>query len=130
MKLILIRHGEYKMNDPSQGLSETGIQDVKKMAFKLKNEAIDLIISSPKTRAVQTSEILASVIGYPKEKLFQISELKPSSSPEDTLKALKPYKAFKTIALVGHLPSLELIVLDVENKQINFNTSDVHSLII
>ncbi|MGA1869676.1 MAG: histidine phosphatase family protein [bacterium] len=66
MRLILTRHGETIENRDGilQGhlpgkLSKTGIQQAKKLAFKLKDEKIDSIYSSDLARAVDTTKEIA-----------------------------------------------------------------------
>jgi len=65
MKLLVVRHGRTDWNDLGkiQGcadteLNETGINQAKETAKLLKNENIDLIISSPLTRTKQTAGII------------------------------------------------------------------------
>lgn len=63
MRVILVRHGETNSNKEkiSQGwsdipLSKEGIAQAKKVAERLKEEKIDLIISSDSSRASKTAE--------------------------------------------------------------------------
>jgi len=69
MELIIIRHGlplrvEKKDNTPADPeLSETGIQQAKKLGQWLKNEKIDAIYSSPMMRAKMTAQPLAEFKG-------------------------------------------------------------------
>ena len=65
MKILYVRHGETDWNKECkvQGrtdnpLNDKGIEQAKETAEKLKNEKIDIIISSPLTRAFQTAEII------------------------------------------------------------------------
>jgi probable phosphoglycerate mutase len=67
MKIILVRHGETEEN--KQGivmggavhgtLSELGKEQAKKLANRLKDEKIDVIISSDLDRAIKTAEEIA-----------------------------------------------------------------------
>lgn len=66
MKLIITRHGETEENKKKivQGhlpgkLSELGIEQGKKLAFRLKNEKIDIIYSSDLRRAADTAKFIA-----------------------------------------------------------------------
>ena len=66
MRLILVRHGETEENKAGimQGhlpgvLSELGIEQAEKLAERLKDERIDLIISSDLARALDTAKIVA-----------------------------------------------------------------------
>lgn len=79
MKIYLTRHGEtdwnikhsnQKINDNAKNLpvtdddfidiNSTGIKQANKLAEKIKNVSIDLIICSPLPRAKQTAEIIAN----------------------------------------------------------------------
>lgn len=68
MKLIITRHGETEENIVGiiQGhlpgkLSETGINQAKKVALRLKNEKIDFIYSSDLARASDTAKEIAKL---------------------------------------------------------------------
>jgi broad specificity phosphatase PhoE len=67
MKLYLARHGQTGSNaqavnqptlDNDEPLNEVGIQQANALAEQLKNEKIDIIISSPFKRATQTAEMV------------------------------------------------------------------------
>lgn len=65
MEILLTRHGQTEWNvlKKVQGkvdieLNATGIKQAEETALKLKNTAIDIIISSPLKRARQTAEII------------------------------------------------------------------------
>ncbi|MCK5762727.1 MAG: histidine phosphatase family protein, partial [Clostridiales bacterium] len=67
MKLYFIRHGEtdYNKENRLQGGLDTKLNDIgKEQALKASEEIVDLeidvIISSPQRRAVDTAEIIAS----------------------------------------------------------------------
>lgn len=65
MKLILVRHGETVWNSEGRvqgasdiALSETGREQIHKLAAALKDESLDAIFSSPLRRAHETALIL------------------------------------------------------------------------
>lgn len=65
MKILFIRHGQTNLNNPKrmQGISnselnEVGKEQAKEAKKELDNKNIDLIISSPLIRAIQTAEII------------------------------------------------------------------------
>ena len=67
MRLLLTRHGQtdWNVQGRAQGrtdteLNSTGIEQAKRLAEKIKNYNIDIIISSPLKRARKTAEIIAS----------------------------------------------------------------------
>ena len=65
MEILLTRHGQTEWNflKKVQGkadieLNEKGIEQARNVKDKLKNEQIDLILSSPLTRAIETANII------------------------------------------------------------------------
>jgi len=81
MKLILTRHGETEENKKQilQGhlpgkLSIEGINQAKKLAFRLKDEKIDVIYSSDLARAADTAEEIAKY--HPHIKVNFVRELR------------------------------------------------------
>ncbi len=80
-RLYFVRHGLSVMNEKGvfsgrtdTPLSETGRQQAAKAARILKAESIDRIIVSPMQRAVQTAEIIADGINFPRDNMT-ISDL-------------------------------------------------------
>ena len=71
MKVILVRHGNTEANNTGvhqssdTPLSKEGTLQSMALAKKLKGVAIDLIISSPYTRAMQTAEIMGRELKKP-----------------------------------------------------------------
>ena len=72
MAVLMTRHGQTDWNVEKrvQGkadieLNETGIEQAKITSEKLKNEKIDVIISSPLKRAKQTAEIINQTLNCP-----------------------------------------------------------------
>lgn len=64
MKLLIVRHGKtlnlekWLFQRPNSPLSDTGIEEAKRVAEKLKNKKIDIIYVSPLLRAQQTLEAI------------------------------------------------------------------------
>ena len=83
MKLYIIRHGETEWNKVKrlQGqtdipLAEEGIRLARETGAGMKDEPIDLVISSPLTRAVQTAKLLTEGRNIPiltDERIIEIS---------------------------------------------------------
>lgn len=114
MRLLLIRHAialereEFARTGKDDGLrplSDEGRKRMKLAARGLRELVpdIDLLATSPLTRAAQTGAILDSVYGGLKE--VEIAELSPGGSPQSFLAWLKRQKA-ETVAVVGHEPGL------------------------
>lgn len=68
VKMVIFRHGETDANksgvcqadDDNFGLNNKGIAQAYNLRSKLKKENIDIILSSPLKRAIQTAKIVAS----------------------------------------------------------------------
>ena len=72
MKIYAARHGQTSWNAQNRilgrtdlELTETGVQQAEKLAEILNEKNIDIILSSPLKRAIQTSEIIAKKLGLP-----------------------------------------------------------------
>ncbi|HKV07747.1 MAG TPA: histidine phosphatase family protein [Thermoanaerobaculia bacterium] len=118
MKLLLIRHAiaeepeEFARtgrDDRQRPLTDEGRKKMKQNAKGLREivPEIELLATSPLTRAAQTGAILDSVYGGLSE--VEIEELSPEASPTEFLRWLRKQKE-ETIAVVGHEPSLSLIL--------------------
>ncbi len=64
-ELLLIRHGLPVSGTTSPGLSEVGIEQARRLGSWLKGEDIDVLVTSPMRRAVETAGIIAEQIGMP-----------------------------------------------------------------
>lgn len=116
MKLIIFRHGiavereEFiakNQEDSLRPLTEKGRERAKAMAKKLRDiePEIDLIVSSPYVRAMQTAELIFQA--YKKVEIIECSELVPSSPPQAFATWLEKHIKMETsIVIVGHEPHL------------------------
>ena len=84
---------------------------------------IDLIVCSPKIRAVQTAEIIAETLEYAKEKIKVTSTLEPDGFSLDVISYLKDYSEKSGILLAGHLPSLPNIASELMSAGSLFSMS-------
>lgn len=118
MKLLLIRHAIAEeredfartgKDDRLRPLTDEGRKKMKQAARGLKGlvPEIDLLATSPLTRAAQTGAIVDSVYGGLKE--VEIDELSPETTPDAFLRWLRKQKE-EVVAAVGHEPSISLIL--------------------
>ena len=118
MKLLLIRHAIAEeredfartgKDDRLRPLTDEGRKKMKQAARGLRTLVpdIDLLATSPLTRAAQTAAILDSVYGGIDE--VEIEELSPEATPEELLRWLRQQKE-DVIAAVGHEPSISQIL--------------------
>jgi len=118
MRLLLIRHAIAEeredfartgKDDRLRPLTDEGRKKMKQAARGLRSlvPEIDLLATSPLTRAAQTGAILDSVFGG--IDVVEVDELSPETTPEELLRWLRQQKG-KLIAGVGHEPSLSQIL--------------------
>ena len=116
MELYLVRHGiaedgGEKMRDGSRALTEKGRRRFHKAAraFGKLGRKLDLILTSPLVRAVQTAEILACEARH--EEVGVLEELDPKFDAEALRSAVaKRAGDAKAVALVGHEPQLSSFI--------------------
>lgn len=121
IELILIRHSvafereefrkKTKLDDAFRPLTVKGRRRLEKMSRMMKKRWIknlDLIITSPYTRARQSAQIISQV--FDEQKVIECAELVPQSPPQAFVKWMKSQN-FKgnTFAIVGHEPNLSLL---------------------
>ncbi len=131
MLLYLIQHAEAKseQEDPSRGLSEKGLSDIKKIAHHAAGLPIKVsqIVHSGKKRARQTAQILAENLHTGKG-ISESDGLAPMDKPE--IWAQRLLSAVEDIILVGHLPHMGklaalLICGDKDKKAVNFKMAGI-----
>ena len=70
----------------------------------------DLLISSPYVRAMQTAEIFATALEYPKPKIRRTDLLLPGSEASLFFRELAKDKHSSTIFCFGHAPQLDDLI--------------------
>ena len=110
MRIYILRHAiaedSAKGGDTKRALTEEGRKKMRDAAagFARLDPSIDLIYSSPLVRAVETAEIVARAIQYPR-KVETLEELSPGYTPESVAQKLKSIKKAEGIILSGHEPN-------------------------
>lgn len=118
MKLLIVRHGaagkreEWEAqgkDDRLRPLTPKGKKDVRRVATGLVRlvPALDLIATSPWTRAAQTAEILEEAYDCG---TIQVEELTADRRPEELKPWLSEQRRKEAVGLVGHEPHLGLLV--------------------
>lgn len=119
VELLVMRHG---MAEDKESFAATGEDDslrplTKEGRSKLKQAtkglrrllpSIDVIATSPFTRAVQTTAILAEE--YAAARIEPLDALKPASTPRTFMTWLRRHEPNDRIAAVGHEPHLSSLV--------------------
>lgn len=107
MFLYLVQHAEARREeeDPSRGLSEKGLQDIRKVAAFAAdlNIKVSQILHSGKKRALQTAEVLADRL-KPEKGISRTDGLAPMDDPQIWFENL--LRIDEDTILVGHLPHL------------------------
>ena len=91
-KRPLTSKGRSRMRAAVRGLSEMDVH-------------LDLVLTSPLVRAVQTAELLVAGLA-PKPLLAETVSLEPAAPPTAVAAALRMHRRAKSIALVGHEPAI------------------------
>jgi phosphohistidine phosphatase len=109
MILYLMRHGKAARPDPDapRSLTPGGREQVAQMAarFRRWKPRLDALWHSPKTRAVQTAEILLEALGKPVPR-EEKKGLKPEGDAREMLEEVEGFKG-GSLMLVSHLPFLD-----------------------
>jgi phosphohistidine phosphatase len=117
MNVLIIRHAiardrqQFSRTESDDGLrplTPTGRRRMRGAARGLRRAVpkIDLLATSPLTRARQTADIVAAAYRRQGLKTVALPQLTPDASVHALLKWLQEHKADSTVALVGHEPQL------------------------
>ena len=135
--VVLIRHAKSSHENPEwidfeRPLDERGYRDAPFMGQKIFEKGIefDLIIASPSQRTTETIQFICKEIDYPIEKILWDESVYLSSS-ENLLKIIRNLDSdIKTVAIVGHNPSMTETanILQKTEKIENVPTSGIVSV--
>ncbi len=121
MILYIVRHAIAEQRDPDSNeeqdsqrpLTDEGQKKFRRIARALDDleMKIDLILTSPYLRAVDTAQILRKKLNLDKELLIKVDDLAPGG---DAIRLMSDiggkYAAYQSIALVGHEPGLSRLI--------------------
>lgn len=119
MDLLVVRHGiaedttEWEREgraDAARPLTADGAKKMRQAAKGLRTQVprVDVIGTSPLTRAVETADILAGVYGGPKP--VEVPVLAPGEDPAAVAAWLATVGTREAVAIVGHEPGLSTAV--------------------
>ena len=127
MQLYIVRHGiaidredAQCPPDPERFLTEEGIEKTRQAAKGVAEIAAvpDLMLSSPYVRALQTAEIFAKALEYPKDKIRKTDFLLPGAESLQLFRELSRDKDSSVVYVFGHAPHLDdLIATALNSKQ-------------
>jgi phosphohistidine phosphatase len=119
MELYVIRHAiaeplgkENEFSDEKRALTEEGRNRMRESVKGLRKLAVelDLILTSPLVRAVETAEILAGGLGMHRKEIRQTPALTPGAVAEQLFAEIKSQSGAESIGLVGHQPDLGSLI--------------------
>ncbi len=113
MDLFFLRHGEaesHAVNDAARCLTLGGERDVQGVIASRRAElaAIDIIVTSPYRRALQTAKIAARVLDFERE-LLVTGQLEPGAEPQALFRFIDDLDA-RSVLLVTHQPLVGNVV--------------------
>lgn len=114
MKLIFLRHGiaedkknsDTDMDDSLRELKKDGRSETKTMVKTFKDlfKEVDIVYTSPMTRAAQTAEVILKY--FPKKQFEIMPTLDSSSAVEDFINEARKLDFKATYCFVGHEPHM------------------------
>ena len=99
-KRDLTSEGRDRMREAARGLRKLGVE-------------LDLILTSPLVRAVETADVVAETLGVAKKDVRQTTNLAPGAAIEMLVAELKTHTGVEAVALVGHQPDLGDIIASI-----------------
>ena len=134
LALFLARHGEAESAgfapDAQRALTDSGRRHVRAVGRLLAEdpEAIDLVITSPLVRAVQTAEILAGELHFDGPIRAEHDIANPASLEALTALATEVPPHVRGVLVVGHEPTMGIwaqALLGPRGTQVSFRTGTV-----
>jgi len=119
MKLYILRHANAEERDEAEysddslrPLSKQGQKKMENIAANLKGwgVGVDLILSSPYARALETARIVAKALGLKKKQLVLTESLTPSGLPKKLITEINKKYKVDNLMLVGHEPYLSGLI--------------------
>ena len=121
MELLVIRHAIAEeredfaatgRDDSERPLTSEGRRKMRRVADGLRKlvPTIDLLASSPYTRALQTAEIVAWRYEIDPDEIVKVDALIPDAPLQQFVGWVQRHSAAKTVAIVGHEPHLGQLV--------------------
>ncbi len=117
MELLLVRHAKAEerelfalsgADDALRPLTKPGAKQMRRVAKGLREllPQLEVVASSPFTRALQTADILAAAY---RSRVVQLPQLAPGHPPAELLSWLRSQGDCERVALVGHEPDLGVL---------------------
>jgi phosphohistidine phosphatase len=132
MHLIFLRHGAaveseaWEQGDNSRPLTNAGHKQAKRVATLLEAHApaVDVILSSPLTRAQETATHVAKRLGHPEGATID-ARLGPGFAREKLAGILSDHPDAETLLLVGHEPDFSQTIGALTGGQVAMKKAGV-----
>jgi phosphohistidine phosphatase len=124
--LVLVRHAKSSWKDESlpdrdRPLNRRGERDAPRMGRRLADLVgrVDLIVSSPATRATATARIVAEAMGYRADAIREDERIYEAGPAEilDVIRDIEP--DFHRVLLFGHNPGLTQLVNELSEPHVD-----------
>ena len=106
-KRTLTSEGRDRMREAARGLRKLGVQ-------------LDLLLTSPLVRAIETAEIVADALGISKKEIMQTDKLAPGASADELFAEIKSHTGVESVGVVGHQPDLGEILAKIVQARNKF----------
>lgn len=110
MQVYLLRHGiaeegSSQIGDADRALTSDGRRKLRQVLTHVADAGvkIDLVLTSPLKRAVQTAEVAVGCL-KPKPETLVSKTLSPGATVEDVWSEIRTHRDFEALLLVGHNP--------------------------
>ena len=118
MRLFFLRHGKAEehsasLRDYDRRLTGEGIEEMKRAASGLATivDGMDIVVSSPLPRALETARIAATALKLPEDRLVVSDKLASGAFGIGELQAiLAKTPVDRRVLLVGHEPDFSIVV--------------------
>jgi phosphohistidine phosphatase len=117
MQLYIVRHGiaidredPKSPSDPERFLTAEGLRKTRDVArgFASLKISPDVFLSSPYVRAMQTAEIFAEALKFPKSKIKHTELLLPGAEPAGFFRELqRTSRSEESVVCFGHAPQMK-----------------------
>lgn len=134
MQVYLLRHGiaeegTSQMSDADRALTNEGRRKLRQVFAHVADAGvkIDLVLTSPLKRALQTAEIAIGCLKTKPEMLIS-KTLAPGGTVEDVWSEIRAHRDAETLLLVGHNPlfgNLASFLLGAAELQVDFKKGGV-----
>jgi phosphohistidine phosphatase len=116
-RLLLLRHAKAvpatePLADSARALAERGERDARRIGERLREQRVRpaRVLSSPAARALQTAQLVADVLGYPREQIALEDRLYLAPSATIALVIAAQDATVDSLLVVGHNPGLSELV--------------------